>query len=73
MLSGCSRRASVLLRRLAAALEAASCAQLIACANFASRRRETYGEVAEWFIALVSKTSGPRGLVGSNPTLSAKG
>lgn len=30
-----------------------------------------YGSVAEWLIATVLKTVGPRGLVGSNPTASA--
>ena len=29
------------------------------------------GEVAEWSIAAVLKTARPKGLVGSNPTLSA--
>jgi hypothetical protein len=31
-----------------------------------------FGEVSEWLIELVSKTSVPSGTVGSNPTLSGE-
>jgi len=33
--------------------------------------RPKYGRLAEWSIALVLKTRGPKGPVGSNPTSSA--
>ena len=41
------------------------------CLPKLQRRRAIHGEVAERLKALVPKTRGPRGSVGSNPTLSA--